>query len=72
MELDRRTFAKLLIAGSSLALGGCTDRSRYTQEEIDQLAAHRRRLGEREGRMGVADPSDDLAIVIEREIEVGV
>jgi predicted TIM-barrel fold metal-dependent hydrolase len=50
MELDRRTFAKLLIAGGSLALGGCTDRSRYTQEEIDQLVTHRREEAERSGK----------------------
>ena len=50
MDLDRRTFTKLLIAGGSLALGGCTDRSRYSEEEVNRLATQRREEAERSGK----------------------
>jgi predicted TIM-barrel fold metal-dependent hydrolase len=39
MEIDRRTFTKLLLAAPALALPGCTDDERYTEEDAARLDA---------------------------------
>jgi hypothetical protein len=53
LTLDRRAFVRLALAGAAAplaALGGCTDRSRYGEEDEARLASQRRRERERSGR----------------------
>lgn len=47
MDLDRRTFAKLVVSASALTLPGCRDASRYSDEDEARLEAQKR--SEREG-----------------------
>ena len=49
MNLDRRTFAKLLLAAGPLGLAGCLDRTRYTEEDVARLEAQRREEKEKSG-----------------------
>jgi predicted TIM-barrel fold metal-dependent hydrolase len=50
MNLDRRTFTKLLIVAAPLGLPGCIDRERYTDEDVARLEAQRREEAERSGK----------------------
>ncbi len=50
MTLDRRAFMKGFAAASSLALPGCRDPARYTEEDAARLDSQRRRERERSGR----------------------
>ena len=50
VTLDRRAFMKWFAAASSLALPGCRDPARYTEEDAARLDTQRRRERERSGR----------------------
>jgi predicted TIM-barrel fold metal-dependent hydrolase len=50
VTLDRRAFMKGLAAASSLALPGCRDPARYTEEDTARLESQRRREREQSGR----------------------
>ncbi|MDH3211344.1 MAG: amidohydrolase family protein [Myxococcales bacterium] len=50
MALDRRAFVKLAACAPALALPGCTDPERYTDEDAARLEAQRRLERERSGR----------------------
>jgi predicted TIM-barrel fold metal-dependent hydrolase len=50
MDLDRRAFTRLLISTAALGLPGCTDRERYTEEDAERLAAHKREEREKSGK----------------------
>ena len=49
MKLDRRSFVKLLASAAVVSAPGCTDSSRYTEQDVERLEAQRREERERSG-----------------------
>jgi predicted TIM-barrel fold metal-dependent hydrolase len=49
-NLDRRAFSRLLLSAAALALPGCGDPERYSEEDAARLEAQRRAERERSGK----------------------